>query len=226
MIKKLLFSFAAIVCSCVSVMADTDISTLPNTLYFKPVTMTAGETTNLVINMKNNEDVQSIGTYIDFPEGFGVVKGKRKYEVNLIQERTDLETHAIFSNFIEEDRLLKVGILQQAGYPFEGNDGPVFSINVAVDKDVKPGDYTIRIYEIEFSGLPHEGQDVPGTIYRKGEFEGTVTVLDPTGVNNVSADAADEIEGIYTAGGVKIEKTQNGFNLIKKKDGKVIKIAK
>ncbi len=218
MIRKILFSFIALVCGCVSTMADTDLSTLSNTLYFKPITITAGEKASLVINMKNSEEVQAIGGYLYLPEGMTVAKNEYDLYGMLSSERTNAMLHTFGMNHLGNNKYA-YALFSPLGKTFSGNDGAVFSMDIAVDKDLKPGDYTLFLREIELSNRN-------GIIGKRSVFEGTVTVVAPTGVTNVSADDSEGAEEIYTVGGVKIEKAQNGFNLIKKKDGKVIKIAK
>ena len=47
---------------------------------------------------------------------------------------------------------------------------------------------------------------------------------DPTGINYVKEIDMNEVEGIYTPGGVKIENPTRGVNIIKFNDGRTKKV--
>ncbi len=226
MVNRLLLSLIAIMFGCTYAMADTDISNINNILYYAPITINAGETKDLSIRMKDNGEVQSIGFEFTIPDGMVVPRDEDGLMINLSTERTSYKRHGLSSNYIERAKLYKVAVLQTSGYPFKGTDGEVMTITISVSKDMKPGNYTLRMADIELSGLPKEGQEVPGTISRHGVFEGTITVTDPTGVTNVGEDNNNGIEEIYTIDGIKTEKIQKGFNLIKQRNGNIIKVAK
>lgn len=223
MIKRLLFSFIALVSGCAFAMADTDITSVPNTLYFSPVTVVAGKTATVSVKMKNNDVVQSIGAHFYLSDGLKVASDDIGLLVLLSTERTNMRSHSVGSNYIESEKVYKMYVLQAGGKQFSGNDGEVFTIEVEADKDLAPGNYTLRFAEIEFSN-----NTAPlGILANHIEYEGTITVVaDPTGISNVNADGADSVEDVYTADGIKTGKIQKGFNLIKQKNGEVIKLVR
>ena len=219
MIKKILLSFVALVCGCVGAMAYSDITTLDNILYTDPVTIAAGSTSTIKVNMKNSEVVQAVGGELYVPEGMKILKNEYDIYGMLSSVRTNIIVHNFGMNYVAARDVYKYAIISYSGKTFSGNDGEVFTFEIAVDKDVKPGDYTSKFNEVELSNQQ-------GVIGKRSVFEGKITVVDPTGITNVDASDANGTEEIYTAGGVRVDKIQNGFNLIKTKDGKVIKVAK
>lgn len=223
MIRRLLLSFITLVCVCTSAMADTDITDVPNTLYFSPTTVVAGKSATVSVKMKNSDVVQSIGTFFYLSDGLKVASDDIGLLVLLSTERTNARAHSVGSNYIEEDKEYRMYVLQSGGKQFSGNDGEVFTIEVEADKDLAPGDYTLKFAETEFSNSAAP----MGILANHIVFEGTIKVVaDPTGVAGVNADDANAVEDVYTADGIKTGKIQKGFNLIKQKNGEVIKVAK
>lgn len=222
MIKKLLFSLFAIMCGCTCAMADTDITDVPNTLYFSPITIEAGKSGTVHVSMKNNDVVQSIGTWFYLPKGLRVVKDEEGLLILISGDRDSARhPHSLGSNYVEASDVYKMYLLQ-SGAAFKGNDGEIFTIEVEADKDLAPGDYTLKFAETEFSNAT-----APlGILGNHIVFEGTITVTSPTGISDVNADDANAAEEIYDINGIKIGKIQKGFNLIKQRNGTVIKVAK
>lgn len=219
MIQRLLFSLIAMTFMSTAAMADTDISTLDNILYMKPTSIAAGTTGKLSINMKNSADVQAIGLYFYVPEGTVVASDDYGYFKELSTQRTSPRVHAIGSNYIEAKKEYRVALTTSTGAVFKGNDGEIFTIDLVVPAGMAPGDYTIKIAEQEFSNLQ-------GILMNHGVFEGTITVTKADGVTDIVSDAANGTGDIYTVDGMKMQKLQDGFNIIRQKDGKTIKVAR
>lgn len=226
MIKRLLLSFVVVACGCTYSMADTDITDVANTLYFEPVTVKAGETTTVSVKLKNNGDVQSIGTHLSLSEGLKIVTktdgGSTTYGVKVSAERTAPEKYYVAANYLEGDKEYRVAVLSLSGVTFSGNDGEALTIEVEADKDLKPGAYTMTFSETELSN----NSSPLGILANHITYEGTINVSDPTGINGVDADGDSGVEEVYTADGIKTGKIQKGFNLIKQRNGDVIKVAK
>lgn len=220
--KNILLSLILILFGCMHAMADTDITNVPNTLYFEPVTIQAGETGKVHVCMKNNDVVQTIGAWFYLPKGMKVKEDEEGLYVYSSGDRDNrLHPHSCGANYVVQNDVYKMYLLQ-SGAAFKGNDGEVFTVEVEVDKDLAPGDYTMKFAEIEFSNAT-----APlGILVNHVVFEGTITVTSPTGIIDINADGTTEGGEIYDINGIRSGKIHKGFNLIKQRNGEVIKIAK
>ncbi|MDO4171149.1 MAG: hypothetical protein Q4E63_02685 [Prevotellaceae bacterium] len=227
MTRKKIFAIASMLCASVTAMAETGAAEASNMLYIAPATIQAGATGQLSVCMKNSEDVQSLGLHFQLPEGISVPDDSDGLIIKTSDKRTTAAQHTVFSNYLPEQKEYRVGILQNDGRPFSGTDGEVFTITVAVSEDIAPGDYALRMSDIELSGMPQAWHEVAGTVSRGLECEGMITVTAPTGISDAdSALQKDEDIRIVTAGGVVTNSLQPGLNIIKKASGKVVKVMK
>lgn len=219
MIKRILFSFVAMICTSAVAMADTDISGTDNILYTKPVTVKAGDTGQLSICMKNSVDVQTIGSYFYMPEGTTVLSDDDGLKIKLSNDRTSAARHELFSNYVADADEYRIGILQTSGSTFSGSDGEVATVDFSVADDVTPGNYTVKLAQQELS-------NTSGQAAYKMVYEGTITVTKADGIHDVTSSAANGADEIYTAGGMKVKSLQKGLNIVRQKGNKTIKIAK
>lgn len=211
--KKFIFAFVAMVVGLCPAMAQ-DIETIAdNTLYTVDATAKPGEQVVISVQMKNSHPVQSIGLYFTLSDGLTVAKSARGlYLITLSDERTDSELHSLSKSYVTEYR---VAILQQTGLPFEGTSGEVFTVTVDVPEDMPEGDYEIRLYNVELSGIDalengkYLNWKTPFT-----EYTGKITVINPTAVAEVSAENGDAVE-IYSVNGVRQSSLQPGLNVVK-----------
>ena len=205
--KKYIYALATMLLGIMPAMAQ-DIATIPdNSLYVLDTTVAKGARTVLSVQMKNSAEVQSIGTYFTLPEGFTVPMEDDAYLIDLSLERTTYKKHGIGSNLVDGE--YRVAILQSAGSPFKGTEGEVFTITVDVADTVEPGEYEVRLF-----------------ISRNGEYKGKITVTDPTGMTEVSADGDAAGVEVYGVNGVKQPSLMKGLNIVKDaKTGKVKKVS-
>lgn len=220
--KKLFLSIVATALSSTAVMADTDISAIDNILEFKPTTIQAGTTGTVSVNMKNSDNVQSIGLYFYLPDGMSVPYESDNLKIKLSTARTGQGSHSLFCNYLQDLKEYRVGILQTTGKAFNGNEGEVFTIDVAVPENMPVGNYILRLSNQEFSNATAE----KGILMKDGIFEGTITVTEPNGIQSALSDSVNGIEDIYTLDGIKTQSVNKGLNIIKKENGEVIKVVK
>lgn len=223
--KKYIYALATMLLGIMPAMAQ-DIATIPdNSLYVLDTTVAKGARTVLSVQMKNSAEVQSIGTYFTLPEGFTVPMEDDAYLIDLSLERTTYKKHGIGSNLVDGE--YRVAILQSAGSPFKGTEGEVFTITVDVADTVEPGEYEVRLFKSELSGdSRYETDGIKGIISRNGEYKGKITVTDPTGMTEVSADGDAAGVEVYGVNGVKQPSLMKGLNIVKDaKTGKVKKIS-
>lgn len=199
------------ICAVASVMAQ-DITTIPdNSLYTLDCSVKAGEKVSLSIQMKNSKTVESLMFRCTMPEGFSMAKDEEGYYViELNSDRAN--KHTLFDpTFIDNE--YRVAILQ-GGRAFKKNEGEILHFDVAVDEKVVPGDYEIKLTDVELSGDgTYEG--IEGIVSKNGTYTGKITVIDPTGISSVAGEAAQGAVEIYNVNGVKQSTLQSGLNIVK-----------
>lgn len=159
MMKKLLMAIAvmATTLSANAQQQKTDIDKIENGIYFKDVEDVKAGNTTIKVAMKNSIDVQTIGIYeIALPEGINLYRNsKGNASVKLITDRSwdeeeEVALHALsFSTPTQNS--LRIGILQQTGAPFSGNDGDIFSFQITVPETTEAGEYLVKFAGQEFS---------------------------------------------------------------------------
>lgn len=207
--KKYLLTFAVMLMGIATAMAQ-DIETIPdNSLYTLDASVFPGKQVTVSVQMKNSRPVQAIGLHFTLPEGFSVPMEDNYALVDLSTERTTLRKHTLGATF-PDGLEYRVAILSPTGATFSGNSGEVFTIPVDVAEDVKPGDYEIKLLQVELSGYD-EGKDWYTPF---SEYAGKITVVDPTAVATVSAEAGQDVE-VYSVNGVRQPTLQPGLNIVK-----------
>lgn len=169
-----------------SLNETSDNTSIENGLYVTEATCVKGENTTLIVNMKNSAGVQTVGCDIYLPEGFDFEKNTEGEAAGVLlsdvrTNKTESAYH-VLGSAIQADGALRVGILQQTGKEFEGNDGEIFRISVAVPEEFQEGDYLVKISNQEFSFLG--GSNNPSETYSK------ITVVSPTGINDIRNSGA------------------------------------
>lgn len=181
MIKKIFIAIIAMASGMSASAQTSDNTSIENGLYVTEATCVKGENTTLIVNMKNSAGVQTVGCDIYLPEGFDFEKNTEGEAAGVLLSdvRTNKTENAchVLAKAIRTDGALRVGILQQTGKEFEGNDGEIFRISVAVPAEFQEGDYLVKISNQEFSFLG--GSNNPSETYSK------ITVVSPTGINDM-----------------------------------------
>lgn len=207
--KKLIVAIVAMVCAVASVMAQ-DIANIPdNSLYMLDCTAKPGEQITISVHMKNTATVQSLGMHCVMSEGLSMAKDEDGYYVIALSDRAN--KHNLFEpTFVKGE--YRIAILQ-SGRPFKGNEGEIFTFGVKVADDITPGEYEVKLTEVELSGDSKLYDK--GIISQDGVYAAKITVIDPTGINGVATDATDGAVEIYNVNGVKQSTLQPGLNIVK-----------
>lgn len=202
--KKIVFAIMMMVLGMTANAETTDVSGMDNVLYINNVAAEAGTQVTLPVLMKNTAKVQTIGVYIALPEGMTVATNSRgMYQITLSDVRTDSECHTLSKSFV--DGIYRVGILGTAGFPFDGNDGEVFTMKVSIPSDMLPGDYTIEMTEMELTDTDNKSYTTPSV-------KATLTVTTTSGINTVSAN--DDNGSVYNLNGQELSSVKKGVNIV------------
>lgn len=123
-----------------SAMADAT-----DTIYVEKTTVSAGQTANITVKIKNSSSVQSVGVYLTLPEGFTFDASKVALDGTMAPATND----TIAANTI--DGSTRVAILGKGGEAFSAMEGSLFTIPVTVDASVANGDYQLTVSNAELS---------------------------------------------------------------------------
>lgn len=202
---------------------DTDITKYDNILYINPTEGKVGEQVTLSVKMKNAANVQTIGVYVKLPEGVSVARNsKNQLMISLSSERTDAECHTLSKSFV--DGIYRVGILGTAGFPFDGNDGDVFTMTLNIPSGMAEGEYPIELTEMELTDTNNKSYAVE--YYRGTLIVSDYTVGDANGDDKVTmADASmvtNKFLGNATEGIVMKAADVNGDGKITMADASII----
>lgn len=160
--------------------ADTDISTIDNTLYIENFEARPGSQTTVSIKMKNTGDVQGFQFKLYLPDGMTVAKdADGDYDVQLSTARTTSKRTDLFQYALQTDGSMMVVCTSSKAYTFSGTDGEVAVIKVDVADSLKSGDYPIILKGIVMA-------DLDGTRHACDYVKSTVTLASftPGDVNN------------------------------------------
>ena len=175
--------------------SDTDISKLPNTVYFSNSEVKSGAEETLSIQMKNTAAIRGFQFNLYLPDGVTAVKSaKGKIQASLSAGRLPAEDEHTLAVTEQEDGSLLFLCGSQYDETFTGNDGEVLTLKVKVAETMADGDYdvvmkNIKLTETDISKF-YEVAKVKATLtvnsYMLGDINGDqkVDVLDYTGVAN------------------------------------------
>ena len=154
-----------------------------------------GETITFNVAMKNVKNILAFQFWLTLPDGISV---NQRTNVDAEQEfDIDLTNRKKSKHVLDLDATI-TGALQVIGEPtdgrsiFKGNEGDLVTMKLKVSSDMKPGNYTIKISNIEFApedmiaGIEQADLEIPITIYQD---------------YNITATSANETMGTVTGGG-------------------------
>jgi len=129
---------------------NTDVSTLDNTIYIESQTVEAGSQTTLSVKLQNTLSVRDFQFNLYLPEGMSFAMDDDGWCLaELTPARlTGMKT---FETAVQEDGSLLVLCYSLRNYVFSGTDGEVCTITINVEENVKPGNHTASIKNIELT---------------------------------------------------------------------------
>lgn len=154
-----------------------------------------GETITFNVAMKNVKNILAFQFWLTLPDGISVnqrtnVDDEQEFDIDLTDRKK--------SKHVLDLDVTVTGALQVIGEPtdgrsiFKGNEGDLVTMKLKVSSDMKPGNYTIKISNIEFApedmiaGIEQADLEIPITIYQD---------------YNITATSANETMGTVTGGG-------------------------
>ena len=154
-----------------------------------------GETITFNVAMKNVKNILAFQFWLTLPDGISVnqrtnVDAEQEFDIDLTNRKK--------SKHVLDLDVTITGALQVIGEPtdgrsiFKGNEGDLVTMKLKVSSDMKPGNYTIKISNIEFApedmiaGIEQADLEIPITIYQD---------------YNITATSANETMGTVIGGG-------------------------
>ncbi len=126
----------------------TDISLLDNAVYIVPFTGRAGEEVQLVVNLKNEEQVSAYIFDMELPEGVTVATNSNGKYIDALSDRHDDHSRTI--NY-KGNNVYALSALSTNSEVLTGNDGPIRFLTLLVADDMEEGVYAINIRNASFS---------------------------------------------------------------------------
>lgn len=165
--------FITIVAFCLGTTAKaetTDLSQYANIVYAQNLTAEAGSTATLSIRLKNNLEIPGWQLDLKLPDGVTFAKGSDGRElIKLSTQRTTPQNHNVFEYAMRSDGYMRVLCASTTNAVFDGNEGEVATIQLDIDENLEPGDYTIVLKEVEVSDMAFKA-------HRADRLEATLTV--------------------------------------------------
>lgn len=177
-----------------SVFADidssADIENLDYALYISDTDVTQGSQVTLSICMKNATQIALWQTDIKFPEGITIESDdKGVCDVKLSTTRTNTSRHSITSEMQRDGSCRIMAIPSASNKVYAIGNGEVATITINIDKEMVPGDYTVRLYNnllVEKNATGHKTNPIEITLTVKesatllGDVnrDGTVSIAD------------------------------------------------
>ena len=134
--------------------ADTDYSTIDNTIYLERTEGKTGGQVTLSVKMKNTVEVQGFQFDLYLPEGVTVATDEEGFPMaQLSTVRTTKQKTDYFDSSFRPDGSLRVLCGSTKGYVFDGEDGEVALITLNISSDMEEGDYPLILKEVSVSDL-------------------------------------------------------------------------
>ncbi len=157
---------------------NTDISAIDNVVYMEPVSFPAGTEQTLSIKMKNTVGIQTVQFDMIFPEGVTVALDEDDMEmINLSTARTTAKKMDSFGFSKVGDNAYRVLINSTNAYTFDGNDGEIAQVVVAIDASAANSVLPVVFKEIilvDTGSHGFETERVESTITVEGVDDGRI----------------------------------------------------
>lgn len=165
-----------------------DTPTGANTITVEPLTLRAGETGVLNINMNNEDDICSFQLNIKLPDGISIIKEYNEDDeyvesINLTSRKKS--SHELSFKETEDGGYFLIAY-SLSNSTFRNNSGAIVSIKVKADADMQDGNYGVVLSNV-LMVTPDERK------IEQEDHSGTLTITSEDGINDV-----------YTEGNVHI----------------------
>lgn len=188
------------------------------TLKVKPFAINAGETKTILLEL-DNEGVDASGFICDVYLPKGLTADVDAMAFNATANRTNASFHAM-PVAVQEDGAVRILCYSANGESLLGTSGTVIDIPVTASADIEQGEAVLTIAN-------QEVVNADGTkVYCPEAYNAKVMIGEATGVAIHKAEIEESTIAVYNIAGAKLDKKQNGLNVIVKKNGEVIKATK
>ncbi len=187
-------------------MPATDESDAENVIYVENVSGSKNSQVELSVRMRNASDIRGFQFDLYLPEGVTMAANAKASlssdrlaagdaHTLMVDEMTDGAVRFLCSSMNDES--------------FTGGNGEVATLTVNIADNVANGDYDIVVKNAIMTET-----DISRS-YEAGDIKSTLTVLDQTGVETVTADNERRDGTIYTVGGQQVGKKSTTSQLKK-----------
>lgn len=182
-------------------------------LYLDDFVITAGETKEIAVMMKNANEVKAVQGNIKLPEGISfVTKSNGRLDVANLNDRSEDFT---LSCALQEDGSMTFAQYSADGFAYDGNEGGIFTFKVRLDEDLPFGDYAVKLSNVVMS--------IDGVAYEAPDRTSDMIISIITSITDSSIADPDGAM-IFDATGKRLSKLQRGVNIIHMSDGTVKKV--
>ena len=186
-------------------IANTDISTIDNVLYFEPIETTSGTEMQLSLKMKNTAQIRGFQVDVYLPEGVTAVKNNNgRIVAGLNAARLpDGSAHTLTVSE-RPDGAIRLLCGSQYDETFTGNDGEIATLTINVGEDVEAGNYPLTLAYVKLTET-----DIKQS-YLTSEVASSFAVLgEPNGIT--SARYANETDDYYDLQGRRVTPVKKGI---------------
>lgn len=170
-----------------------------------------GETKSNIYLNNPAEELWGCGINITLPEGLDIteaVKTERTSNKDLIFKHLKEDSHEVYIDFSSMNNLT-----------FPGKDGAIVTLTFKATEELEEG-AQVKLYNFIGntwdSEFPYESEDVVST----------VKINNATGITGVEDADETGAKAIYNVNGIRTDRMTKGINIVRKADGKVIKVIK
>ncbi len=187
-------------------MPATDESDAENVIYVENVSGSKNSQIELSVRMRNASDIRGFQFDLYLPEGVTIANNAK---ASLSSDRLAAgDAHTLMVNEVS-DGAVRFLCSSMNDESFAGGDGEIANLTVNIADNVANGDYDVVVKDAIMTET-----DISRS-YEADDIKSTLTVLDQTGVETVTADDERRDGTIYTIGGQLVGKKSTTSQLRK-----------
>ena len=189
-----------------SAMPVTDESDAENVIYVEDVSGSKNSQVELSVRMKNASDIRGFQFDLYLPEGVTIANNAK---ASLSSDRLAAgDAHTLMADEMT-DGAVRFLCSSMNDESFAGGDGEIATLTVNIADNMANGDYDVVVKNALMTET-----DISRS-YEADDIKSTLTVLDQTGVETVTADNERRDGTIYTVGGQLVGKKSTTSQLRK-----------
>ena len=185
------------------------------TLTVDDVTLAAGETATVTLNVTNATNYIGAGMYINLPEGFTFVYDDEE-ELYAIGGDVFAKSHDV-ADKLQKENVLKFVITSMKNAAFKNDEGSLVETTITCGADQAAGKYEGTISTIEFSKINKGG------LFTLEDVTFNIEVSGADAIKALNANGA-QISEVYSVSGAQQNGLKKGVNIVKYANGEVKKV--